>query len=87
MLVPTKLFESTHVEHVRYDVWKLMANITVNVPESLKKKMEQVPDVNWSKVAREAFEETIRPETDARRGRSNGQTQRIRKGARLERGT
>ena len=60
MLVPTKLFESTYVEHVRYDVWRLMANVTVNVPESLKKRMEQVPDVNWSEVAREAFEEIIR---------------------------
>ena len=48
------------MEHVRYDVWKPMANFTVNVPESLKKKMEQVLDVNWNEVAREAFEETIR---------------------------
>ncbi len=37
-----------------------MANVTVTVPEGLKKKMEQVPGVNWSEVAREAFEETIR---------------------------
>ena len=37
-----------------------MANITVAVPEELKKKMEHVPDVNWSEVARQAFEETIR---------------------------
>ncbi len=37
-----------------------MANVTVAVPEGLKKKMEQVPGVNWSEVAREAFEETIR---------------------------
>ncbi len=37
-----------------------MANVTVTVPEGLKKRMEQVPGVNWSEVAREAFEETIR---------------------------
>jgi len=37
-----------------------MANVTVTVPEGLKKKMEQVPGVNWSEVAREAFEDTIR---------------------------
>ena len=37
-----------------------MANVTVAVPEELKKKMEHVPDVNWSEVARQAFEETIR---------------------------
>ena len=37
-----------------------MANVTVAVPEELKKKMKHVPDVNWSEVARQAFEETIR---------------------------
>src|SRR6266481_3343486 len=37
-----------------------MANVTVAVPEELKKRMEHVPDVNWSEVARQAFEETIR---------------------------
>ncbi len=37
-----------------------MANITVIVPESLKKKMEQTRGVNWSEVAREAFKEAIR---------------------------
>ena len=37
-----------------------MANVTVAVPEELKKRMENVSDVNWSEVAREAFEETIR---------------------------
>ena len=40
--------------------WMEMANVTVAVPEELKKKMEHVPDVNWSEVARQAFEETIR---------------------------
>ncbi len=37
-----------------------MANVTVTVPEGLKKKMEEASGVNWSEVAREAFEETIR---------------------------
>jgi predicted transcriptional regulator len=37
-----------------------MANVTVAVPDELKKRMEHVPDVNWSEVARQAFEETIR---------------------------
>ena len=36
-----------------------MANVTVSVPEELKKKMEHVSGVNWSEVAREAFEETV----------------------------
>src|SRR5439155_5784384 len=40
--------------------WMEMPNVTVAVPEELKKKMEHVPDVNWSEVARQAFEETIR---------------------------
>jgi hypothetical protein len=37
-----------------------MANVTVSVPEDLKKKMEQVGGVNWSEVARQAFEEAVR---------------------------
>jgi hypothetical protein len=37
-----------------------MANVTVAVPEELKKKMEHVPDVNWSEVARKAFEEAVK---------------------------
>jgi Arc/MetJ-type ribon-helix-helix transcriptional regulator len=37
-----------------------MANVTVSVPEELKKKMERAPSVNWSEVARKAFEEAVR---------------------------
>ncbi len=37
-----------------------MANVTVSLPEDLKKKMERLAGVNWSRVAREAFEEAIR---------------------------
>ncbi len=36
-----------------------MANVTVSVPEELKKKMERTGDVNWSQVARQAFEEAV----------------------------
>ena len=37
-----------------------MANVTVSVPENLKKKMEDIDGINWSEVARQAFEETVR---------------------------
>ena len=37
-----------------------MANVTVSVPEELKKKMEHAGSVNWSEVARQAFEEMVR---------------------------
>jgi len=37
-----------------------MANVTVSVPEDLKKKMENAAGVNWSEVARQAFEEAVR---------------------------
>ncbi len=37
-----------------------MANVTVSVPEDLKKRMENLSGVNWSNVARKAFEETVR---------------------------
>lgn len=34
-----------------------MVNITLSVPEDLKKTMEQFPEINWSAVAREAIKE------------------------------
>ena len=37
-----------------------MANVTVSVSEELKKKMEQTSGVNWSEIAREAFEEAVK---------------------------
>ncbi len=37
-----------------------MANVTISVPEELKKKMEHTGGVNWSEVARQAFEEAVR---------------------------
>ena len=37
-------------------------NVTITVDRELKKKMEELKRVNWSKVARMAFEEEIRRE-------------------------
>jgi len=37
-----------------------VANVTVSVPDELKKRMEHMKAVNWSEVARQAFEETVR---------------------------
>jgi len=34
-----------------------MANITLSVSEDLKKKMEQLPEINWSEIARQAIEQ------------------------------
>lgn len=36
-----------------------MSNITIRVPDELKRRMEELREVNWSEVARRAFEETI----------------------------
>lgn len=36
-----------------------MPTVTVNVDEELKSRMEQRPEINWSEVARNAFEEKI----------------------------
>ena len=44
----------------RIYISRQMANVTVSVPEELKKRMEQTGGVNWSEVAREAFEEAMR---------------------------
>lgn len=36
-----------------------MPNITLSVPEDLKKEMEKYPEINWSEVARESFRQKI----------------------------
>ena len=37
-----------------------MVNVTISLPEALKNKMDEHPDVNWSKVCREAIGAHIR---------------------------
>jgi hypothetical protein len=39
-----------------------MSNFTVRVPEELKERMQRCKDINWSEVARQAFEEAARRE-------------------------
>ena len=36
-----------------------MVNLTLTVPEDLKKKMDQFPEMNWSEVARQAINEKV----------------------------
>ena len=36
-----------------------MVNITLSVPQELKHKMDSFAEINWSAVAREAFNEKI----------------------------
>ena len=36
-----------------------MATLSVAVPDTLKKKMAQLEEVNWSAVARHAFEQKV----------------------------
>jgi len=36
-----------------------MVTMTLAVPEELKKKMDQFPEMNWSEVARQAFQQKI----------------------------
>jgi hypothetical protein len=36
-----------------------MANVTITVPEELKREMKKQKKTNWSLVARKAFEEAI----------------------------
>ncbi|MGD0450002.1 MAG: hypothetical protein ABSA79_02960 [Candidatus Bathyarchaeia archaeon] len=39
-----------------------MSNITVRVPEELKGRMKRCKSINWSEVARKAFEDAARNE-------------------------
>ena len=37
-----------------------MATLSVSVPDDMKEKMEHMDEINWSAVARKAFEEKIK---------------------------
>ena len=36
-----------------------MPTVTINIDDDLKDRMEDYPEINWSEVARSAFEEKI----------------------------
>ena len=36
-----------------------MVNVTINVPIDLKTKLETYPEINWSEVARQAWNEKV----------------------------
>lgn len=36
-----------------------MANITVTIPDEFKEEMDEHPEINWSQVAREAFQDKL----------------------------
>ena len=36
-----------------------MTNITLAVPEDIKKEMEKFPEINWSAIAREAIKKRV----------------------------
>jgi len=36
-----------------------MVNITMSIPEELKKEMENFPEINWSAIARESIRKRI----------------------------
>ena len=54
----------TDISHVFVTHFSAMctANVTITVPEELKREMKKRKSTNWSLVARKAFEEAIRQE-------------------------
>jgi hypothetical protein len=36
-----------------------MVNITLSVPDDMKKEMEKFPEMNWSVIARQAFKHRL----------------------------
>ncbi len=42
-----------------YTYYTKMANITLAVPDELKKEMDQFPDMNWSEVARASIRKRV----------------------------
>ena len=53
----TLIYYSKYVQFVM-----CMSNVTVRVPEDLKGRMKRCKSVNWSEVARMAFEDAARKE-------------------------
>lgn len=47
-----------------------MSNITIRVPAELKSRMKRLKKINWSEVARQAFEEATRREEMAKAAES-----------------
>ena len=37
-----------------------MVNVTLSIPNELKQKMDTLAEINWSAVAREAFDQKVR---------------------------
>ncbi len=48
----------SHNNIIKLDEIK-MVNITLSIPESLKKEMEKFPEINWSEVARDSIKKKI----------------------------
>lgn len=46
--------------HIRANKNNIVATMTLSLPNELKKRMDELEIINWSAVAREAFEEKIR---------------------------
>jgi len=49
------LFTAENVQNVM-----CLSNVTIRVPEDLKGRMERCKSINWSEVARKAFEDAAR---------------------------
>lgn len=37
-----------------------MVNVTLSIPQDLKQRMDSLQEINWSAVAREAFDEKLK---------------------------
>lgn len=37
-----------------------MVSVTLSVPEEMKEKMDEFPEINWSEVARQSIDEKLR---------------------------
>ena len=48
-----------------------LTNITVRIPDEVRAKMRELPDINWSEVVRRAIEGRIALETRRRRSQES----------------
>ncbi len=58
-MISSTYYEHLYAAHI-VDKYMKYVNMTITIPKELKERMRKVENVNWSEVARKAFEEELR---------------------------
>ena len=58
-----------------------MASVSVRIPEDLKKKMEEIPWINWSEILRQAIYDAVENQSRGNQANAILLNERVRKKA------